>query len=85
MSQQQKITAEHNVPLLLSQQVNRVREHLTKNPKNRPTTLKKLRSVLESLFAKKLDAASLERLLKELVFKKIVIEDAGRLNYAIGD
>lgn len=70
--------------LSLAQQINRVREHLIKNPKNRPTTLKKLRSVLDSLFAKKLEAGSLDRLLKELVRKKIVIENAGKLTYVIG-
>lgn len=68
--------------ITLAQQVAKVREHLTNNPKNRPGTLKKLRSVLESLFAKKLDSAALERLEKELIKQSVVTETAGKLSYS---
>lgn len=67
----------------LAQQLAKVREHLTSNPKNRPGTLKKLRSVLESLFAKKLDSAALDRLEKELIKQKVVTETAGKLTYGV--
>lgn len=65
----------------LAQQVAKVREHLTSNPKNRPGTVRKLRSVLESLFAKRLDSAGLERLERELIRQKVVTETAGKLTY----
>lgn len=78
-----KSDTKNEAALSLVEQVTRVREHLRKNPKNRPSTLKKLRSAVESLFAKKLDATSLDRLLKELVRKKVVTESAGKLTYAI--
>jgi hypothetical protein len=65
----------------LAAQVVKVREHLTNNPKNRPGTTKKLRSVLESLFAKKLDSTDLDRLVKELIKRKVVIEASGKLSY----
>lgn len=55
--------------------------HFSKNPKNRPGTLKKLRSVLESVFAKKLDSAALDRLEKELIKQRIVAEAGGKLSY----
>jgi hypothetical protein len=66
----------------LAAQVVKVREHLTNNPKNRPGTMKKLRSVLDSLFGKKLDIEALDRLVEELVRRKIVLEAAGKLTYA---
>ncbi|HEY6645017.1 hypothetical protein [Povalibacter sp.] len=67
----------------MAAQVTKVREHLKNNPKNRPGTLKKLRSVLESLFAKKLDSEALDRLEKELIKQKIVTEAAGKLTYGV--
>jgi hypothetical protein len=66
----------------LAAQVVKVREHLTNNPKNRPGTMKKLRSVLDSLFGKKLDIEALNRLVEELVRRKVVLEAAGKLTYA---
>jgi hypothetical protein len=71
--------------IAMPQQVAKVREHLANNPKNRPGTLKKLRSVLESLFAKKLDSAALARLEKELIKQKVVTDSAGKLSYGAKD
>lgn len=76
-----KTSSKANGAMTLPQQVEKVREHFTKHPKNRPGTRKKLRSVLESVFAKKLDPAALERLEVELIKQKIVIEAAGKLTY----
>lgn len=67
--------------ITLTQQVAKVRQHFTNNPNNRPGTLKKLRSVLESIFAKKLDSAALDRLEKELINQKVVTDTAGKLSY----
>jgi hypothetical protein len=78
-----KSPSKANGSITLAQQVAKVREHFTKNPKNRPSTLKTLRSVLESIFAKKLDSAGLERLEKELIKQKIVTEAAGKLTYGV--
>lgn len=78
-----KSPSKANGSITVAQQVAKVREHFTKNPKNRPSTLKKLRSVLESVFAKKLDSAGLERLEKELIKQKIVTEAAGKLTYGV--
>ena len=49
----------------------------------RTLTLKKLRSALDSLFAKKLDPAALDELVKELVKKKVVTETSGKLTYGV--
>lgn len=65
----------------LAAQVVKVREHLTNSPKNRPSTMKKLRSALDSLFGKKLDTEGLDRLVEELERRKVVISVAGKLSY----
>jgi len=66
----------------LAAQVVKVREHLTNSPKNRPSTMKKLRSALDSLFGKKLDTESLDRLVEELERRKVVVAVAGKLSYS---
>jgi len=38
---------------------------------------------LDSLFAKKLDPAALDELVKELVKKKVVTETSGKLTYGV--
>lgn len=63
-------------------QVVKVREHLTNHPKNRPSTMKTLRSMLDSLFGKKLDTAAVDRLVEELEKRKVVVAAAGKLTYA---
>jgi hypothetical protein len=66
----------------LASQVVKVREHLTNNPRNRPSTMKKLRSVLDSLFGKRLGIEALDRLVEELERRKIVVTAAGKLAYS---
>jgi hypothetical protein len=65
----------------LAAQVVKVREHLTNHPKNRPSTMKTLRSMLDSLFGKKLDKEAVDRLVEELEKRKIVVAAAGKLTY----
>lgn len=68
--------------LSLAAQVTKVREHLKNNPKNRPGTMKRLRSALDSLFGKKLDAQGIHRLIEELIKRGVVTEAASKLAYA---
>lgn len=65
----------------LAAQVVKVREHLANHPKNRPSTMKTLRSMLDSLFGKKLDKEAVDRLVEELEKRKIVVAAAGKLTY----
>lgn len=65
----------------LAAQVTKVRQHLKAHPNNRPGTLRKLRSALESLFAKRLIEQQLTELIAELIKRKIVVETAGKLSY----
>jgi hypothetical protein len=65
----------------LAGQVLKVREFLKNNSENRPGTLKKLRSFLDSLFAKSLEPTALDRLIKELIKQSVVKEEAGKLAY----
>ena len=56
-------------------------EHFRKRPANRAKTINGLRSVLDSLFKKKLGEPQLAELIKELTTKKVIVETAGKLTY----
>lgn len=56
-------------------------EHFRKRPANRAKTINGLRSVLDSVFKKKVGEAQLDELIKELITKKVIVETAGKLTY----
>lgn len=68
--------------LTVPEKVAKVRQHLRDHPTNRPRTLKKMRSVVESIFSKKLSGPQLDELVAELLKRKVIAETAGKLAYA---
>jgi signal recognition particle GTPase len=58
-------------------------EHFRQRPANRAKTTNGLRSVLDSLFKKKVGEAQLDELIKELITKNVIVETAGKLTYRL--
>lgn len=79
------VAAKPVADLTLSERVAKVRHHLRGHTTNRPRTLQKLRSALESLFSKKLSGQSLDELVDELLKRKVVTDSDGKLSYADGN
>jgi hypothetical protein len=65
----------------LRARIDQALEHFRRRPANRAKTINGLRSVLDSLFKKKLGEAQLDALIKELAREKVIVEAAGKLTY----
>ena len=77
-----------DIPLLKSltdapkdDQANAVIERLRGTPKSRPQKDKTLRASIASWFGKTLDAAAIDKIVTELVKKKAISIDAGKVKY----
>jgi hypothetical protein len=61
--------------------IDQVIEHFRKRPASRAKTLGGLRSVLDSLFKKKVGKPQLDELIEELTRTRVIVETAGKLTY----
>ncbi len=65
------------------EQVDGVIEKLNGMPKNRPQKDKTLRTMISAWFGKKLDDASLDRIVGELVRRKVITVNQGKVRYTL--
>jgi hypothetical protein len=65
------------------EQVDGVIEKLRGMPKNRPQKDKTLRTMISAWFGKKLDDAAMDRIVGELVKRKVIAIDQGKVRYSL--
>ena len=65
------------------EQVDGVIEKLRGMPKNRPQKDKTLRTMISAWFGKKLDDAAMDRIVGELVKRKMIAIDQGKVRYSL--
>ena len=65
------------------EQVDGVIDKLRGMPKNRPQKDKTLRTMISAWFGKKLDDAALDRIVGELVKRKVIAIDQGKVRYTL--
>jgi hypothetical protein len=65
------------------EQVDGVIEKLRGMPKSRPQKDKTLRTMISAWFGKKLDEAALDRIVGELVKRKVITIDQGKVRYSL--
>ena len=64
-------------------QVEAVIENLRKVPKNRPQRERTLRATVANWFGNKLDEAAMDRIVGELVKRKMIAIDQGKVRYSL--
>ena len=64
-------------------QVGAVIENLRKVPKNRPQKERTLRATVANWFGNKLDDAAVDRIIGELVKRKVIAVDQGKVRYSL--